>query len=394
MSPSESTSLRALLPLSLFTCAGMLAVDLYLPALPTLQADLATTVPHAQATVALYFVGLALSQLLWGEAMTRFGPKRCVAIAGVGMLLTALGCALAPDIDALLAVRLAEGLFAGAATVVAPSVVKAMLSDHQAVRGIAAIGMIESLVPALGPVLGALLLGLTDWRGLFFVVAAVSALALPLAWRATPHRLPGFDARVPSGYGRILSQPRFTRVALSHALSFGALLCFVASAPQLLHTLQLGPSVFAALQVAGVLSFMAAASQAGRTSARLGAARTIQLGAVLQAFLCLSLLSMSFVGLLHVAGVFVFWMLFCAGLGLRGPVSFSEALDLPPSQMGRASALITLGMLATGAIATQAVAPGLREAGSAMLPAWMAGLCVLSCALVWPYPARAPAASS
>jgi DHA1 family bicyclomycin/chloramphenicol resistance-like MFS transporter len=68
------------------------------------------------------------------------------------LVVGSVGCALAPGIEALLAMRLVQGIAAGAATVVAPTVVRATLSSAEAVRGLAAIAMIESIVPAIGPV--------------------------------------------------------------------------------------------------------------------------------------------------------------------------------------------------------------------------------------------------
>lgn len=165
--PSKATraSIRTLLPLALLTGTSMLAMDLFLPAVPTLQASLRIGVSQAQATIAVFLAGLAASQLLWGEALNRLGPRRC-AWLGVGLLaLTSLGCALAPHIETLLAMRALQGVAAGAATVVATSVIRATLSDIDAVRALATIASIESIVPAAGPVLGTALLAWTDWRG-------------------------------------------------------------------------------------------------------------------------------------------------------------------------------------------------------------------------------------
>src|SRR5262245_40815047 len=98
-------SIRRLMPLALLTGTSMLAMDLFLPAVPALQASLRISVSQAQATIASFLAGLAASQLLWGEALNRLGPRRC-ALLGVGLLaLASLGCALAPDIELLLALR-------------------------------------------------------------------------------------------------------------------------------------------------------------------------------------------------------------------------------------------------------------------------------------------------
>jgi DHA1 family bicyclomycin/chloramphenicol resistance-like MFS transporter len=155
---TASTSLRTLLPLALLTGTSMLAMDLYLPAVPTLQSHLGVGVAQAQATVALFLAGLAASQLLWGELLNRIGPRHCVWWSVSLLALASAGCALAPGIELLWALRLLQGVAAGAATVVAASVIRATLGDADAVRGMATIASIEAIVPAAGPVLGTLLL--------------------------------------------------------------------------------------------------------------------------------------------------------------------------------------------------------------------------------------------
>jgi DHA1 family bicyclomycin/chloramphenicol resistance-like MFS transporter len=386
----SSASLRTVLPLGIVTGTSMLAMDLYLPAVPTLQGALGIGVAPAQATIALFLAGLAGSQLLWGEALNRLGPRRCVAL-GVSLLVAgSIGAALAPGIEVLLAMRLLQGIAAGAATVVAPSVVRASLSDEDAVRGIATISMIEAIVPAAGPVLGTLLLLVTDWRGTFWVLAAVTLVALPFAVGVTPRLLPGFDRSAPARWRDLLVNGRFVRLALSHATSVGALLTFVASAPQLLqHAFGLGPSAFATLQVCGVASFIAMASQSGRISARIGTVRAVQVGAGVQLLLCALALACAWAGVLHFVGLVVLWGAFCGALAVRGPAAFSLALDVPPALMGRASALLVLLLLIAGALGTQGVAPFMDGRSAVPIAATLVAMCALSLALVVPAPATA-----
>jgi MFS family permease len=289
--PVSIAGVRAVLPLTLITGTSMLAMDLYLPAVPALQASLGVGVSLAQATVALFLAGLAASQLLWGEALTRWGPRRCLLASMALLVLTGFGCALAPGIEALLVLRTLQGAAAGAAAVVAPSVVRATLSDADAARGFAAIGMVESSVPAAAPVLGALLLSVMDWRGLFWLLGGLALLALPLVVRVVPRELPGLDRSRQSGYRHILGNRKYLRLGLSHSLCFAALLAFVASAPQLVvNALGLHVSAFATLQVLSVASFMAVSSQAGRIGGRLAAHRPVRAvpggGAAVHAAIC------------------------------------------------------------------------------------------------------------
>lgn len=390
--PSSPASIRTILPLAFVTGVSMAAMDLYLPAVPALQAGLAISVPLAQATVAVYLAGLAGAQLLWGELLNRLGPRRCMEVGLMLLALTSLGCALAPNIEMLLVLRLLQGVAAGAATIVAPSVVRATLADADVVRGIAAISMVEAIVPAAGPVIGALLLRVTDWRGTFWVLMVLALVVLPWVVKIAPRRLPGLDMAHHASYLDITRNGRFLRLALSHALCIGALLTFLASSPQLLqHTLGLGSGAFAMQQVIGVGAFMLGATQSGRLAARLGHARVVRLGSAVQVVACLLALVASLaLGQLPYWAVLAYWFCFCGALAIRGPATFGDALALPPAQMGRATAMLILALLAAGALGTQVVAPFMGHAdGAAPLFGGVLLMLLASAALVWRYPVAA-----
>lgn len=381
-------SIRTVLPLATITAASMLTMDLYLPAVPTMQRDLGITVAQGQSTIAIFLLGLAASQLVWGEMLHRIGPRRCVQTGLLALILTSFGCALAPDLPVLLGLRLIQGIAAGAATVVVPTVVRATLPEQDGVRGIAAIAMIEAIVPAAGPVLGTALLLIADWRTTFAIIGIVALVSAPFALRATPVVLPETEENTGRvGYRALLRNWHFVGLALAHSLSFGALIAFVASAPQVLPALAgTGQSGFALAQVCGVAGFIVAASQAGRISNRLGPRHAIQLGALLHGLLCTALLAAWWADRLSYPWLLAFWAAFCAVLGIRGPTAFSEALSVPNAQLGRASALMVLALLATGALATQATAPFLPSGQLGAVALSMTLLCWASFALVVRYP--------
>lgn len=384
----SAATVRTILPLALVTCTSMLAMDFYLPAVPSLQQSFGIDVSVAQATVAVFLAGLAASQLAWAEIMAKFGPRNSVRLGVWLLVASSVGAAIAPSIGVLIVLRAIQGFAAGSATVVAPSVVRATLTDADAVRGLASIAMVEAIVPAAGPILGAALLSYTDWRATFWIIAVVTLAVIPFALRAVPHELPGLDRHVSSAYRTILANRRYMRLALSHALSMGALLTFVASAPQLMiHALHGGPTEFAVLQIIGVAAFMLLASQSGRISARMTSRRAVRLGAVVQLAVCVVMLVLS--GLLHLSFVAfaVFWFIFCGALAIRGPAAFSEALKLPPSQLGRASAIMVLFILLAGALGTQLVAPFVDGASPTGLMIGVSVPCLMSLLLVVPYPA-------
>lgn len=386
----SAATVRTILPLALVTCTSMLAMDFYLPAVPSLQRTFGIDVSVAQATVAVFLAGLAASQLAWAELMSRFGPRQSVWLGVSLLVVSTVGAAIAPSIEALIVLRAVQGFAAGSATVVAPSVVRATLADADAVRGLAAIAMVEAIVPAAGPVLGAAVLCYTDWRATFWIIAVATLAVIPFALRAVPQQLPGLDRSVSSAFRTILTNRRYMRLALSHALSMGALLTFVASAPQLMvHALDAGAKEFAVLQIIGVAAFVLLASQSGRISARISPRRAVKFGAVVQLAVCAVMLGLSYWLQLGFAAFAVFWFLFCGALAVRGPAAFSEALKLPPSQLGRASAVMVLFILLAGALGTQIVAPFIDAASPTGLLIGVTVPCLLSSLLVVPYPTEA-----
>lgn len=366
----------------------MLAMDMFVPALPELPADLHTTVALSQATVAVFFAALAGSQLLWGELFTRLGPRRTVVLSTLALAATSVGCALAPSIDALLAMRAAQGFFAGASMVVVPSVIRATLPDSEAIRGIALVGMLESITPAAGPVLGTVLLAWTDWRGTFWVLAALALVLVPLLPRVTPAQLPSSARPAPAGYRVLLRNRTYVELVLAHGLCIAALLMFVASAPQLLRSvIGLGNEAFAAMQVVGVASFMLTVSQSGRIADQLGPPRAILLGGWMQIGASGALVGVSVLLEPSLWLVIACWALFCSGLAVRDPVTLATTLSVPNEQIGRASALMMLIMLCMGAAATQLVAPFLTQSFTPVAVSMLL-LSVASLAIIVPWMRR------
>ena len=99
---------------------------MYLPSLPTVAKELHASSGAVQATMAVFFAGLALGQLVYGPASDRFG-RRGPILLGYGLFVAAgLACALAINVQMLMAARLAQALGGCASMVIARAIVR----DH------------------------------------------------------------------------------------------------------------------------------------------------------------------------------------------------------------------------------------------------------------------------
>jgi MFS family permease len=360
---------RLAIPLASLTALGLLASDLYLPAIPVMAAELGASIPSAQATMALFMAALALSQLAWGWAADHFGDRRTIMAGTVLLGGGSLACALAPGIDWMLAGRLLQGMGAGAATVAVPALIRRRFNEADAVKALAMVAMAESTIPALGPVAGAAIVLYAGWRTTFWLIAAMSLLLLPLVARIVG-RAPAAAAAagaqaVQRGYAPLLRNRLYLRYALSYAAMFGALLMYVASAPVLVtHALGLGIEAFAILQICGVLAFMAGASAAVRMVKRVGRHWLANTGTLLQCAAGAGLVAMALAGTTGTRGLAVLALLaalFCGGLGLRGPATMGGALQAAGEDAGKGAGLLMFLSFACVAGATQLVAPFLHH---------------------------------
>ena len=67
---------RAALILGLLSAVGPFAIDMYLPAMPTIAADLQADVATVQWTLTAYFMAFGVAQLLYGPWADQAGRRR------------------------------------------------------------------------------------------------------------------------------------------------------------------------------------------------------------------------------------------------------------------------------------------------------------------------------
>ena len=376
--------LRQIIPLAALTGVGLLATDLYLPALPALAHDLNTTVPAVQATLSAFMIGLALSQLLWGALADRLGMRNTL-LAGIGLLaISGLACALANDVDALIVYRALQGIGAGAATVVVPVLLRRRFADADAMRAISWVSIAESIIPAIAPVIGTGLLLVTDWRSSFWLVTALSLVLLPFIMKLLPGRevLHSHDETV--SYLVLLRNGHYLRDAAVYGLTFGALISFVASAPHLIEQWNgHGPAMFALMQVCGVSAFILATARTASLAKRYGSYWLMQAGAWVQLLAVVGLVVLGYLSIRQLAPLILCWMLFCCGLGLRGPVTVTRALSVPKSLTSLASGFLMFMALTLSGIGTQ-LAGFLLHGGLLPLALQITGMILLSILLQKP----------
>lgn len=372
--------IELILILGALTAFGPLAVDMYLPALPTLELDLGVTAAEVQWTLAAAFLGFALGQGFYGPLADRFG-RRPPLVAGLLLFLAAsAACALAPSIELLIAARFVQAVGACAGGVIARAMVRDLFEVRDTARVFSALMLVMGAAPVLAPLLGGQLLAWSGWRAIFWVLAGFGALCLVAALARLPESHGGNSGSplrlrsVVLVYGRLLADRRFLAPALAIGFGTGGLFSYIAGSPHVVIVLHGVPAEhfgwFFGTNAAGLIALSVLN---GRLVARVGPTRLLRIGLAVQAGAGVALLAAAATGVGGLWGLAVPLFGYVSAMGLASPNAGALAMASHGAQAGSASALLGLIQWGTGALA--AAAMGAAQDGTALPMAATVAIC-------------------
>jgi DHA1 family bicyclomycin/chloramphenicol resistance-like MFS transporter len=368
--------LRIALVIGLLSLVGPFSIDMYLPALPELAAELGATPQAVQFTLSAYFAAFGLSQLVYGPLSDRLGRKPPIYI-GVGIFLVgSLACALAPTIGALIAARFLQGLGAATVMVVPRAMIRDLHSGPSATRMMAMVMLVISVSPMLAPLAGSGVMLLGSWRWIFGVLALLGLASLALTAFVLPETL-GAERRAGTtlrtmvrGARRLLGDRDFVGLTLIGGFSMASFFIFLASA-SFVYTEQFGlsPTGFSLAFALNAIGFFSASQQAATLGERFGMARVVltAVGVFAAITATLTLITVAGFGTLPV----IVGMLFCANafLGVVMPTTMVMALDPHPDIAGLASSLGGTLQMLTGGVMIALAGPFFNGTATPMVAA-------------------------
>ncbi|MDD3114896.1 MAG: MFS transporter, partial [Anaerovibrio sp.] len=157
--------------LGILAAMAPLATDMYLPALPELQADFGSSTSMTQLTLTMTMLGMAVGQIFAGPISDLRGRKLPLLAGMVIFMLSSLCCVFADNIYVFLAARLVQGLAGSCGIVIARAIARDMCQGAELTTFYAVLMMVNGMAPILAPVLGGQILLLSSWHGIFVVLA-------------------------------------------------------------------------------------------------------------------------------------------------------------------------------------------------------------------------------
>jgi len=354
---STGARLRLIAILGAMTALGPLTIDTYLPALPSITRDLGSTDAAVGYTLAGTLFGFAMGQLVVGPLSDSLGRKRPMIVGASMHIVASLLCAIAPTVLALTGFRVLQGFSAAAAGVVALAIVRDVARGRAFVTMMSRMLLVMGAAPVLAPTLGSVVLGWTDWRGVFIMLAVIGALLLLVAVLGLPETLPptrrleGGLRNNAAAYGRLLHDRTFVGLALVAGLTMSAVFAYVGGSSFVMQT-QYGLSVaqFGLVFGAGSIALITGTQLNPRLVSRWTSARVLGVAIGVGVVAAAAMVVVANVSLGGLPGLLVpLWVVLgCVGVAL--PNSPALALQSHGDIAGTAAALLGAAQFGVAAL--------------------------------------------
>jgi DHA1 family bicyclomycin/chloramphenicol resistance-like MFS transporter len=348
---------KSAIVLGLLSAVGPFAIDMYLPALPTISESLGASTAATQMTLMVFFVAFGLCQIVYGPVSDMVGRKPPLYFGLVIFGLGSVGCALSPSIGWLIAFRILQGVGASSVMVIPRAIVRDMHTGVEATRLMALMMLVFSVAPILAPLVGSGLIVPFGWRSVFVAVTLVAILGLVLLTFFQPEtRLPKDRIRISvaslvGGFGKLLRDGRFLGLTFMAGLGMSSFFVFLASSSFIyIDHFGLTPTQYSLAFSVNAVGFIGASQFAAKLGGRFGMARVVTTAVSCYAVAAVALFAVTFSGVDSLPVLMVMLFVAYAFLGLVIPTTMVLALDEHGPIAGMASALGGTLQMVTGAL--------------------------------------------
>lgn len=353
----RTTFFRTVLVLGLLSAIGPFAIDMYLPALPSIGQSLGASMNAVQASLMAFFVAMGIGQMIYGPLSDIVGRKKPLYLGLILFAAGSIGCALAPDIHTLVVLRFFQGFGACAGMVVPRAVVRDLYTGHDAARLMSRLMLVFSVSPILAPLAGSLLIEWAGWRSVFWMITVFAVLGLILLATSLPETRSSaqrMDSSLRStfrAYGVLLRDYKFLRFVFIGAFGVSSFFAYLANSSfVLINHYGLTPRQYSVAFAANAASFIGVSQFTGLLGKRFGLVKVVKgavngYAAVMALLLTLNLLGIDRLDLL-ITLLFIGY----GFLGLVTPTTAVLALEEQGAIAGTASALMGTIQFATGAV--------------------------------------------
>lgn len=335
-----NSNLYILLLVGVVSAFGPFVTDFYLPALPALGSYFDTSASMVQLTLTVSMVGLAVGQLFIGPLSDRYGRKLPLIASLFLFIVSTIACLIATDISEFLLFRFIQGIAGAGGVVISKSIATDLYEGKRLARFFSMLSSVQGLAPICAPVLGGLLLTVTDWRGIFWTLLIIGGALLLATTNFHESQLIRTQDRLSTtfkAYLPVIRNHRFMRYVLVQAMAMGVMFAYIAASPFIFQEhYGLTPLAFSLCFGVNALGIMAGSLFVIRFQKVEMALLTGVRGFLLMSLIVAMMLTGGFS--IYYVETSLFLLLVCLGMIL--PTSTTLALEPVRENSGNASAIL------------------------------------------------------
>lgn len=155
------------------------SIDSILPALPDIGARFSPDdINKAQLILTSFVLGMGVGTFFTGPLSDAFGRKPVIYAGSALYIVSAAAAWASSSLEMLLIARIFQGMGCSAPRVVAMAIIRDLYSGREMARIVSIAMMIFTLVPAIAPMMGAGVIALSGWRGIFVCFMLFSLITI------------------------------------------------------------------------------------------------------------------------------------------------------------------------------------------------------------------------
>lgn len=351
----KDSKLILILTLGLLAAFGPLSLDMYLPALPRVADDLSTGASFAQLSLTACMIGLAVGQIIVGPISDVIGRKKPLFIVLIGYALFSYFAARAATIEWLILFRFIQGFCGGAGAVLSRAISSDLYKGKDLTKFLAVLMLVNGLAPVLAPVLGGVILSISTWHTVFYILSVYSVLMVLLSL-TLEESLPKYSRNegalksIWKDFKSLLTNKAFVTMLMLQSLTYGILFSYISGSPFITQKIyDMNAQQFSYLFALNGIGLIGFSQLTAKLVNKMDELKILKLGQNIQ-----------LVGVILTVIVLLFhlqvWMLCTAFFLMITPVSmigttgFSVAMQVQNQGAGSASAILGLMQFLIGGI--------------------------------------------
>ena len=215
-------SVVALMPLS---------IDMYLPAFSDIGKHFNTKQSQVELSLTVYFIGVALGQLVYGPLADRYGRRMPMLIGLAIAAVTSVACAFVPSIEGLIVLRFFQAFGMCAGGVISRAIIRDMFEPVDVAKFFSLLMLVMGVAPILAPIAGAQMSMHFGWQSIFLLIAAVCIIdMLSVTFLLPETHEPNPGVRLTSTfstYRDILRDRHFVGYSMAGGAAFSSMFAYI-----------------------------------------------------------------------------------------------------------------------------------------------------------------------